>query len=321
MVLSAAALGMLTLAHLVTPMLLLLFTFLIGFGAVLNDPAWQAITPEVVSHENFASGVALNSAGYNVARAVGPAIGGIIIAATSSGVVFLLNACSIFGVIFFLHRWKRHPGPTSMRADHMFRTMFDGFRYMRTSHTVKCVLVRSAVFSLCATALPALLPLLAHPFGSRGYGLLLAIFGLGAVGGATILPTLRHRMSIDVLVSTSTAIFAVMTYASGRWPTFVVLAVSNLIGGIAWIQILASLNVSAQTMTPGAMRARAISMYLLILQGGFAVGSALWGAVAERSTIERSLTYASLGLLVGIAATYWFRLHSAEIQPTAVGMD
>ncbi len=321
MVLAAAALGVLTLANLITPMLLLLFTFLIGFGAVLNDPAWQAITPEVVSRENFAAGVALNSAGYNLARAVGPAIGGVIIAATNSGIVFLLNACSIFGVIFFLHRWERHPGPTSMRADHMFRAMFDGFRYMRTSHAVKCVLVRSAVFSVCATALPALLPLLAHPFGSRGYGLLLAFFGVGAVGGATILPALRRRMSVDVLVSFSTAIFALMTFASGRWPTFLVLSVANLIGGMAWIQILASLNVSAQTMTPGSMRARAISMYLLILQGGFAIGSALWGAIAERSSIERSLLYASAGLLAGMVATYWFRLHSAEIQPTAVGMD
>ncbi len=321
MVIAATALGILTLSHLITPMLLLLFTFLIGFGSVLNDPAWQAITPEVVSHENFASGVALNSAGYNVARAVGPAIGGLIIAATNSGVVFLLNACSIFGVIFFLQRWKRHPGPTSMRADHMFRAMFDGFRYMRTSHTMKCVLVRSAVFSVCATALPALLPLLAHPFGSRGYGLLLGFFGVGAVGGATLLPSLRRRMSVDVLVSISTAIFALMTFASGRWPTFLVLSLANLVGGVAWIQILASLNVAAQTMAPGRMRARAISMYLLILQGGFAGGAALWGAVAERASMERSLLYAALGLLVGITATYWFRLHTTEIQPTAVGMD
>src|SRR6516225_4147688 len=98
MVLAAAILGVLTLAGLVTPLLLLLFTFLIGFGAVLNDPAWQAITPEVVSHEHFPAAIALNSAGYNVARAVGPALGGLIIAASSSGTVFLLNATSIFGV-------------------------------------------------------------------------------------------------------------------------------------------------------------------------------------------------------------------------------
>ena len=109
MVVAAAALGILTLLHMVTPWILLLFTFLIGFGAVMNDPAWQAITPEVVSEENFAAAVALNSAGYNVGRAVGPAIGGVIIAAAGTGSAFLINAVSIFGVIFFLYRWKRRP--------------------------------------------------------------------------------------------------------------------------------------------------------------------------------------------------------------------
>jgi predicted MFS family arabinose efflux permease len=321
MVVAAAALGVLTLAGRVTPFLLLLFTFLIGFGAVLNDPAWQAITPEVVSHEHFAAGVALNSAGYNVARAVGPALGGVVIAATSSGVAFLLNAVSLFGVIYFLARWKRHPGPSWMRADHMFRTMFDGFRYLRNSHAMKCVLIRCAVFSISAGALPALLPLLAHPFGSVGYGLLLAFFGLGAVIGATILPALRHRMSVDLLVSTSTIIFALMTFAAGHWPSFAVLSITNLVGGVVWIQILASLNVSAQTMSPVRMRARAISMYLLILQGGFAGGAALWGAIAERVGVDRSLSYAAAALALGAFAAFWFRLHNVEIQPTSVGMD
>ncbi len=322
MVVTAAALGVLTLAHVVTPMLLLLFTFLIGFGAVLNDPAWQAITPEVVSHENFAAGVALNSAGYNVARAIGPAIGGVIIAAINTGTVFLLNAASLSGVIYFLLRWKRDPGPTFMHPNHMFRTMFDGFRYMRTSHTVKSVLVRSAAFSIAATALPALLPLLAHPYGSLGYGLLLAFFGVGAVIGATVLPALRRRMSVDALVVISTAIFAAMTFAAGRWPTFLILAVTNLIGGIAWIQVLASLNVSAQTMSPVRMRARAISMYLLVLQGGFAGGAALWGAVAERASMELSLRYAAIVLLAGITTTYWFRLHPLSVhEPNTMGMD
>jgi len=321
MVLAAAILGVLTLAGLVTPLLLLLFTFLIGFGAVLNDPAWQAITPEVVSPQNFPAGVALNSAGYNVARAIGPALGGVIIAASNSGTVFLLNAASIFGVIYFLYRWDRHPGPTFMRPHHMFRAMFDGFRYLRTSRAMKSVLVRSAAFSVPANALPALLPLLAHPYGSRGYGLLLGFFGVGAVIGATVLPTLRRRLSVDALVSVSTAIFALMTFCSGRWQNFIVLSIANLVGGIAWIQILASLNVSAQTMCPGRMRARAISMYLLILQGGFAAGAALWGAVAERVGMAQSLLYAAVALLVGTIPTFWFRLHSFEVEPNTMGMD
>ena len=321
MVLAAAGLGMLTIAGWVTPALLLLFTFLMGFGAVLNDPAWQAITPEVVSRENFAAGIALNSAGFNVARAIGPALGGLVIYAAGSGIAFLLNAASFFGVIYFLYRWKCAPGRTSLSLKHTFDTMFDGLRHLRGSRNMHAVLVRSAVFSISGSALLALLPLISHPFGSQGFGLLLAVFGVGALIGATIMPFLRRMMSVDALVATSTAVFAVTTYAGGRWCGFLPMSITLLIAGIAWIQILASLNVSAQTMAPHFLRARAISMYLLVLQGGFAVGAALWGAVAERSGVQQSLQYASIGLLLGIAATIWFRLHPVPVEPNTIGMD
>jgi MFS family permease len=321
MVLAAASLGVLTIAGLVTPTLLLLFTFLMGFGAVLNDPAWQAITPEVVSRENFAAGIALNSAGFNVARAIGPALGGLVIYAAGSGIAFLLNAASFFGVIYFLYRWKCAPGRTSLSLKHTFDTMFDGLRHLRGSRSMHAVLVRSAVFSISGSALLALLPLISHPFGSQGFGLLLAVFGVGALIGATIMPFLRRAMSVDALVATSTAVFALTTYAGGRWCGFLPMSITLLIAGIAWIQILASLNVSAQTMAPHFLRARAISMYLLVLQGGFAVGAALWGAVAERSGVQRSLQYASVGLLLGIAATIWFRLHPVPVEPNTIGMD
>jgi MFS family permease len=321
MVLAAVGLGVLTLAGKVTPALLLLFTLLMGVGAVLNDPAWQAITPETVSHQNFPAGVALNSAGFNVARAIGPALGGAVIAAAGSGIAFLLNAVSFFGVIYFLYRWKRRPGRTRLRASHMMSAMFAGFRHMRESPSVKAVLVRSAVFSLSASALPALLPLLAHPFGSQGYGLLLGFFGLGALLGATLIPVFRRMLSADALVSIATAVFAFTTFAGGRWQNFPVLSVTMFVAGLAWIQVLASLNVSAQTMCPGHMRARAISMYLLVLQGGLAGGAALWGEVAERSGMGHSLLYAAVGLLIGIPAAAWFKLHPGELQPSTVGMD
>src|SRR6516165_4382654 len=278
MVLAAAALGALALAGLVTPALLLLFTFLMGFGAVLNDPAWQAITPEIVSRENFAAGIALNSAGFNVARAIGPALGGLVIYSLGSGIAFLLNGVSFFGVIFFLYHWKSVPSPSTLQPGHMFRAMFDGFRHLRGSSVMHCVLVRSAVFSISASALLALLPLLSHSFGCKGYGLMLGVFGTGSLIGAAILPFLRRNMSVDAVVATSTLIFAVATYAAGRQPSFLLFGLTLLIAGMAWIQILASLNVCAQTMSPSFMRARAISMYILVLQGGFAVGAALWGA-------------------------------------------
>ncbi|HVP54481.1 MAG TPA: MFS transporter [Candidatus Eisenbacteria bacterium] len=321
MVLAAAALGVLTIAGAVTPTLLLLFTFLMGFGAVLNDPAWQAITPEIVSRENFTAGIALNSAGFNVARAVGPALGGLVIFAAGSGLAFLLNAVSFFGVIYFLLRWKRAPGRTSITTGHMLETMLDGFRHMRGSGTMHAVLVRTAVFSVSAGALLALLPLLSHAFGCEGYGLMLGIFGVGSLAGAAILSFLRHMMSADALVASATSVLALATYAAGRRPGFWAFALIMLVAGAAWIQILASLNVCAQTMSPHVMRARAISMYLLVLQGGFAGGAALWGAIAERIGLQRSLQYAALALLLGIAATVWFRLHPLAVEPNTIGMD
>jgi len=321
MVLAAAVLGGLTLAGKITPTLLLVLTFLMGFGAVLNDPAWQAITPEVVSHRNFAAGVAWNSAGFNVARAIGPAVGGVIIAVAGSGIAFLLNAISFFGVIYFLYRWKREPERSLLRPRHMMLTMFEGFRHMRESTPVKAVLVRSAVFSISASALPALLPLLAHPFGSQGYGLLLGFFGVGALAGAALIPVFRRIMSADVLVSLATAVFAFTTFAAPEWCTFALLSITMFVAGVAWIQILACLNVSAQTMCPGHMRARAISMYLLVLQGGLAGGAALWGEVAERMGTPQSLSYAAIGLLIGIPVAGWFKLHSGDLQPSTAGLD
>jgi len=321
MVLAAVALGVLTLAGKTTPMLLLLLTFLMGFGAVLNDPAWQAITPETVSRQNFAAGVALNSAGYNVARAIGPAFGGLVIAAAGSGIEFLLNAVSFFGVIYVLYHWRRVPGQASFRAKHMVRSMFDGFRHMRDSQPVKSVLVRTALFSIGASALPALVPLLAHPFGSQGFGLLLGFFGTGALAGATLMPALRHRVSSDSLVSISTMVFAYTTFAAPRWCTFPLLSLTMFFAGVAWIQVVASLNVAAQTMCPGHMRARAISMYLLVLQGGLAGGAALWGAVAEQLGTPHSLSYAAIVLLIGVPAAGWFKLHPGDLQPTTAGMD
>jgi len=321
MVVAAVILGVLALTDRITPLLLLLFTLLMGVGAVLNDPAWQAITPETVSHQNFAAGVALNSAGFNVARAIGPALGGLVIAAAGSGIAFLLNAVSFFGVIYFLYRWQRRPGRISLRAGHMMTAMFDGVRHMNGSRAVKAVLVRSAVFSISASALPTLLPLLAHPFGSQGYGVLLGFFGLGALAGAALMPALRRTLSADALVSIATAVFAAATFAGGLWRSFALLSVTLFVAGVAWIQILASLNVSAQTMCPGHMRARAISMYLLVLQGGLAGGAALWGFVAEQVGMARSLSYAALGLVIGLAAAAWFKLHPGDLHPTTAGMD
>jgi len=185
MVIASASLGILALSHHISPYGLLLFTFLLGLGTVLNDPAWQAITPEVVSRDNHSAAVALNSAGFNVARAVGPALAGLVIALGDSGTVFLLNALSFFGVIVFLYRWKR-TAPPKVKSPRLMESILEGLRYVRQSSVVQSVLVRTGVFSLAATAIWALMPLLAQPFGSTGFGFLVGSFGVGALAGAIV---------------------------------------------------------------------------------------------------------------------------------------
>ena len=315
MVVAAGVLGVLTLYHHVTPWMLLLFTFILGLGAVMNDPAWQAITPEVVRPENHAPAVALNSVGFNVARSVGPALGGLVIAAAGSGVAFLLNALSFFGVIFFLYRWKR-PHIEHAATGRVRDALVAGLRYVQGAPQVRSILIRTGAFSLAASSLPALLPILARPHGATGYGLLLGFFGLGALAGAAVLPRVRSRLSVDGVVAFDILLFAAMTFAAGRVQTFSLLCLVLFACGTAWIGILACLNVAAQTMCPSFLRARALSMYLLVLQGGMAVGSTAWGALATRVGVPAALLCSAVALVGGLLAVRRHRLTSQQLELT-----
>ena len=319
MVAAAGILGVLTLLGYVTPWLLLGFTFLLGLGAVVNDPAWQAITPEVASPQNLAAAVALNSAAFNVARAAGPALGGAIIAATNSGIAFLMNAAGFFGVILFLYRWKR-PRHEPANSERLIESLRAGFAYVRRNHLTHCVLIRTAAFSVAASSLLALLPVIARPYGASGYGLLLGSFGIGALVAAVLLPRLRTSLSVDGVVAAAIVLFALTTSAAGYLQSFGMLAVVLFAAGMAWIGIVACLNVAAQTMTPSYMRARALSMYLLVLQGGMAIGSAAWGALATKFGIPTTMLCSSLALILGLATVRQYRLtsHELELAPSVV---
>jgi len=313
MVLASGLLGIFTLLGYVTPWVLLMFTFLLGLGSVMNDPAWQAITPEIVSAEQHAPAVALNSVGFNVARAVGPALGGLVIAVAGSGVAFLLNAVSFFGVIFFLYRWKR-PHFEHLETGRVMDALLTGLRYVRGAPAVRSILIRAGAFSVAASSLLALLPILARPHGATGYGLLLGFFGAGALAGAAVLPRLRSRLSVDGVVAVAILIFAVMTFAAGRVQSFALLSLILFASGPAWIGILACLNVAAQTMSPSWLRARALSMYLLVLQGGMALGSTIWGALATRVGVPTALLCSAVALVAGLFAVRRHRLTAQELE-------
>jgi MFS family permease len=176
------------------------------------------------------------------------------------------------------------------------------------------VLIRTGAFSLGASSLLALLPIVARPHGATGYGLLLGSFGLGALAGAAVLPRLRSTLSVDGVVTVAILVFAAMTFAAGRVQTFGWLEVVLFTSGTAWIGILACLNVAAQTMSPPFLRARALSLYLLVLQGGMAIGSALWGALASRVGIPTAFLWSAVALVAGLVSVRRYPLSSQELQ-------
>src|SRR5215510_1697437 len=307
MVAAAAVLGVLTIRGAMTPQLLLVFTFLLGVGAVMNEPAWQALTPDLVPAPKLAAAVALNSAGFNIARAVGPALGGLIIATAGNGVAFLLNAASFLGVILFLYLWKPTV-PHVPLAGSLSSAIGGGMRSVRRDRRIQAVLVRTLAFSLFTGAFWALLPLIAHAYGAEGYGAMLACFGVGALIGAAVLSRIRRRLSSDVVVAFGNVIFAAALFGLVRSHTLTLSSLCAAGAGLAWIGNLATLNFVAQTAVPAWVRARVMSMYILALQGGLALGSALWGIVASQRGIESTLTIAAAALCCGLLLVPIFRL-------------
>ena len=179
---------------------------------------------------------------------------------------------------------------------------------------MKSVLIRTGSFSLAASAIWALLPIIARPHGAMGYGMLVGAFGCGALAGAAILPRLRRQISVDGLVACAILVFALATFAAGEVREFLPLCFVLFVDGVAWIGILACLNVAAQTMCPDWIRARALSMYLLVLQGGMALGSAAWGALATRVGVPTALFCSALALLLGLSSIRRHRLSSRDVE-------
>jgi MFS family permease/quinol monooxygenase YgiN len=317
MLASAAILGALTLAGAITPWTLLVLTFVLGLGAALNMPAWQASMPELVPRAELPAALALNGISINIARAIGPALGGLIIAAVGTGGVFLLNAASFVGVVVVLVRWRRAHSPSLMPAERFAGAIRAGARYVRYAPRFRAVLVRTWVFIVCGSALWALLPLVARRelgLGAPGYGVLLGCIGTGAVLGATVLPRIRDAVSADVLVNGATALFALAVATPVLTRIVPLVAAAMVVGGMGWIALMSSFNTAAQMALPSWVRARGVAMYLLVFQGGLAAGSAIWGALAVRTSDGVALLAAALALVAGTAASLRWRL-TRERQP------
>jgi MFS family permease len=315
-------LSVLTLFGVISPGMLLALTFLLNIGAAMNNPAWQAIVPELVPRSELADAISLNSAGFNLARAVGPALGGLMVAAFTSamkgaGMVFFVNAASFVAVILVLYYWRRAPlFKSALPAERLTGSMRAGLRYMRHAPPLRAVLIRAFLFTCFASAVWALLAVVAQQNlhqGAMGYGVLNGCLGAGAVVGAASLPKLRRKLSGDTIVTVAAFIFAATLGILAFARSEIAIVAALLAAGFAWTTTTSTFNVAVQLSVPAWVQARALGIYQMTFQGGMALGSALWGFTAEHTSTSKALAAAGIGLLVSLPLTR--RLHLLRGTP------
>ena len=325
-VMGIAAFAMTALVHfgLITPALLLLFTFLFGTGAAFMAPAWQAIVPKLVPREELTSAVALNSMGINVSRAIGPALAGVLIVSAGLAAPFLVNALSFIGIIAALYWWRAVPNPSSgLPAEHMGSAILSGLRYAWNSKPLKMTLVRAAAFFVFASAFWAMLPLIARQVLSGGptlYGLLMASVGTGAVLGAFVLGSIKSKLGADRTCAVGTFGVATVMITLATVPNEIVAIAASALAGLSWIIVLSSLNVSAQTSLPDWVRARGLSIFLTVFFGSMSLGSLMWGQVASIWGIPLALIAAGVGALLFVPLTFWAKLGLGTQQDLSPSM-
>jgi MFS family permease len=295
--------------ELLTPWLLLTFTFLVGCGTALNNPSWQASVGDIVPRSDVPAAVAINSIGFNLSRSAGPAVGGAIVAAAGAAAAFAVNALSYLPIILVLWRWKPPSVPRTLPREAMVSAMLTGLRYVAMSPTIGRVLLRTFAFGLAASAVLALLPVVANALTFGGpllYGLLLGAFGIGAVGGALLSARLHEALSSEAIVRGafigSAVCAGIVAVSTDPWPTGAAL----LLGGACWVLTLSRFNVTVQLTTPRWVVGRALSLYQTATFAGTATGSWLWGVAAEHYGVEAALI--GSGLLMLAAALLGLRM-------------
>ena len=290
-------------------------TFLGGVGAALMGPTWQAIVPELVKREDVKSAVALNSLGINIARSIGPAAGGLLLAAFGAGVTYGVDVASYIVVIGALLWWPRAAKAGDALQENFFGAFRAGLRYTRSSRPLHVVLLRATIFFAFASAVWALLPLVARQMlggDASFYGILLGAVGAGAIGGALVMPSLRERLSSDGLLLAAAIVTAGVMGVLALTPPKVVAVIVLLFLGAAWITALTTLNGTAQSVLPNWVRGRGLAIYLTVFNGAMTAGSLGWGAVGEGVGIQTTLIIGAAGLVVAGFLMHRVRLPAGE---------
>ena len=314
---SVFVLAVLTFLGHISPWALLAFTFLLNIGSAMNNPAWQAIVPELVPRDLIPDTVSLNAASNNLARAVGPALGGLMVAAfktahTGAGSVFALNAVSFAGVIWVLVNWKRTPlFKSALPTERISGSIRGGLRFVRYSPQLQSSLVRAFAYCFFVSAIWSLLAVVARKdmkAGPLGYGILNGSLGVGAVLAATRLHAIRGKFSADQILLVATiwqaVTLCVMAFVPNLWLLIPVLILS----GSAWTATMSSINTSVQLSVPPWITARALGTYMTTFQGGMALGAIVWGFVAEHSSTPTALAASGAGLVVTLPLVHRFKI-------------
>jgi MFS family permease len=279
---------------------LLAFIFLSGVAAVLAAPAWQAIVPQLVPHEQLSPAVALNSVGMNISRAIGPALAGLSIATLGMASPFWINGAMTLVAVATLLWWRPEPVSDAMPPERFGSAVRAGLRFARHNRHLRATLVRAAGFFPLASVYWALLPLVARQQIAGGpelYGILLGAIGVGAVAGAALLPAVKTRLGADGVLTAATLVTAlsVLLFAFAREP--VMALVACVLGGAAWIAAIATLNVSAQVALPAWVRGRGLAVFASVQFAGLALGSILWGQAAQSFGLSTAHMIAALALV------------------------
>jgi MFS family permease/quinol monooxygenase YgiN len=312
---AAALLGVLTLRGLTTAWLLLALTFTMGIGTAMLAPAWAAVTPEVVPRSELRAAIALNTIAVNVARALGPALAGLIVAQLGTGAVFLLNAVSYVAVVIAVWTWRRQPSISSLPTERFLSAMRTGVRYARHAPALHAALLRGLTFFIFASALWALLPLVARQLvggGPQTYGVLLTSMGLGAVGGAVLLPKVRQYLSNDAQIVVGSWLYGGGMAAVAAFPIMPWVALAMAVSGVAWITVLANLQIAAQLALPDWVRARGLAVFMTVFMGSMAGSSVAWGALANAWGIPAVLLIAGAGSAIASVLVQRFRIGGLE---------
>jgi MFS family permease len=323
LVVATLVLGAATLLGLIGPMSLLALTFLIGAGFTFYLPAQQSSVNDLVSRQDLPRAVALGAVAFNLARAVGPAMAGAIAAAVGTGSASIASACFFIVTIVAVSAWKKTVPALPGVPERLLSGVWSGLRYARHSPLMRALIVRNLSFSICASALWALLPVIARDqlaLGAGGFGLLSAGFGTGAVIGAMTIPRQIQRISLNTVVSASILLWVAATLLIASTAATAIALVGMFGAGAAWVGVLASLSAGTQSAAPAWVRARAVAMNLVAVQASLAIGSALWGSLASLFTIQVALAASAGGMLLLLLLNRRVRVrlgNDADVLPAA----